>query len=440
MFLENFFLFISAFILIVAFRRDSNNFLFTPVKLFVFASFLYLIIPGFYLLNFALEGAFWRLNPRFILHENLGILIFIITFFIIFGSVRKIKLPLFNKDFNSNIISVVIILLVLSLYAKYEIYNAGAFFLEDKYNDAIHNIPRHILFMNNVHLWGFIIWFVYYFKVCHGKIIRNEYFYYKIISLFYFIVTIGIPIIQGRRFGVIFPILMLMGLYAFYNNIKLSKFIKYGIILFSTFLLITILRFSQSILLSNNNSSDFTNVLATIDSSVFTNLFDGIVGRIGNVYIVLNKIIEYKELKGLSPSFNSFSLSFQGLIPSFLWSEKPELSIGNTLGKELGLISWSNELTGINAGWIGEGYYYSNLLGVVYAAILYAATLAFFSKIANVNYDTGKLIFLMSIVFLISGFQMEIAMTFNNFAKGIASQLVLVYIISSIPAFKLRPN
>lgn len=438
MILENFFLLISSLFLILAFKNEKSSFLFTPKKLFVYVSFLYLIIPGLYLINFSPKSVFWSINLDLVLLQNVCIFLFIFIFLVVYSIVKTVKIPTVNKDFNSNVIYLALFLLICSLYAKSYIYNAGAFFLEDKYSNATNLIPRHITFMNNLHLWGFMIWFVYYFRITEGNILKNKSYFYKFISICYFAITLIIPIIQGRRFGVIFPVLMLVGLSSFYRKFPIKKGIKYGLLIFFIFFIITILRLSQSKIISNDNSYNIETLFSAIDGSVMVNLLDGIVSRLGNVYIVFNRVLEYRIFYGLENSFNSFLLSFQGLIPSFIWSGKPDLSIGNTLGKELNLITWENQLTGINAGWIGEGYYNYGISGVLLAGIFYALTLGLVSKLASTNFDTGKLIFLMYFIFLVSGFQMEIAMTFNNFVKGVAVQLLLVLMFTRIPAFKLK--
>lgn len=439
MIIENLLLVCSTLILFIAYKLDKSNFIFTPLKLFTFVSLLYLILPGFYLINIKPESIFWSLNKNFILLENISILIFITIFVFIFKTIEIIKIPTYRKNFNSNIILLSIFFLILSVYAKIYMYQSGAFFLEDKYNDSINNIPRLITFLNNLHLWGFMLLFIYYFRITNGKIFKNKFYTYKYLAFIYFLITIIVPILQGRRFGVIFPILMLLGLYSFYNKMQLFKLSKYVILILIVFILITMLRLTQSVMLSKGmDSGDILGVFTAFDTSILSVLFDGIIGRLGNVYIVLNRIIEYKVTHGLEPVFNSFSLAFQGLIPAFIWPDKPDLSIGNILGKELNLINVENVLTGINAGWIGEGFYNNDILGVVQASSLYAVTIGIMYKIIDKNYDTGKLIFLMYFIFLFSGYQMELAMTFNNFLKGSIIQILIVITVTSIPAIKLK--
>jgi oligosaccharide repeat unit polymerase len=437
MILENIVLFIDALVLILVYLLDKNKFIFSPIKLFILVTFLYLILPGFYFINIKSESVFWHLNKNYILLENMAIFVFIVTFIFMFIAINKIRLPTLRKNLNSNIIPFTIILLLLSIYAKYYMYKMGVFFLEDKYNNAVNKVPRIIKFLNNVHLWGYMMLLVYYFRITNGRVFKNKFYFYKLLVLIYFLITILIPILQGRRFGVIFPFLIFFGLYAYYNRINFLQLIKYAFLIFILFTVTTIIRLSQSILLSKHievhSISDF---LSLFDFATVNVLIDGIISRIGNVYIIFNRIIEYKLSYHLNPIFNSFALAFEGLIPNFLWYNKPSLSIGNTLGKELDLININNVLTGINAGWIGEGFYNLNLLGVALAAFLYAFTIGFFYKIVDKNYDLGKLIFLMYLIFLFSGYQMELAMTFNNFVKGCLIQISLILIITSFPQIK----
>jgi oligosaccharide repeat unit polymerase len=167
----------------------------------------------------------------------------------------------------------------------------------------------------------------------------------------------------------------------------------------------------------------------SLNSTSIENLiFEAILTRVSNSYIILNKVIEY----GYKTGFDSFSLSLIGLIPSVFLDNKPNLSIGNKFGKELGLINAKNVTTGINPGWIGESYYNYGLIGVIFGGIIFSFLIGYFFKKSNFSYDSSKLLLIMLFVFIFSGFQMEIAASLNNFLKGFLLLILISRLFSRV--------
>ena len=165
-----------------------------------------------------------------------------------------------------------------------------------------------------------------------------------------------------------------------------------------------------------------------IDLETITIALNAVLSRVFNPFVILNKIIGF----GANYDFKSFELFFIGLVPSFLYSNKPILSIGNDVGKKLNLINQGNHNTGINPGWIGEGYYNFDLIGVILSGFLFSFLGSYISKKIHLGYDSAKIISFFLLIFIFSGLQMEIAASSNNFIKGIIVITILTSILKRV--------
>ncbi|MEP2348441.1 MAG: O-antigen polymerase [Algoriphagus sp.] len=409
-----------------------SNFIFTPIKLFILVTFLYLILPSIIIPNFFPVSLFWSYNSELIEKNHAVILIFIIFFLLPYRLFSRFKFPEINFNFNNNAFLLSIFFLLISIIVKAYMINQGMFFIEDENMIELNSLPRFVRLFNNLHLWGLMIFTISYFKnrfvnKFSSSVIINYLFY------FYFIFTLSIPLLQGRRFGVLFPIITVLVIYLYYNHVKFSKLLKYGTYLSLIFLTITIFRQAQIFSIANTYTFNLSTIFASIQFLDIDFLIESSLSRIFNVYVKLNRVIEFSFDNTYTPFYNPFRLAFTGLIPSFLWSDKPNLSIGNSLGKELGLLHSSNDLIGINVGWIGEGFYHSGIFGVVLAALLFSSSIVILVKIFNNRYDSGKVVLLMYVIFLISGYQMELAFSFNSFFKGSIFLIFILYILSKLP-------
>ncbi|GMQ23420.1 hypothetical protein Aoki45_01020 [Algoriphagus sp. oki45] len=432
---------ITAFSLIcfwIFWLRDQkvNKYIFSPVKLFIIASFIYLILPSIIIPNFFPVGLFWRINMSVIPLNHFVIFVFNFIFLFFFTLLSKLRFYKINFDFSNNALYLSVLFLILAIFAKVYMINSGLFFVEDDNMVEVVNVPRFIRLFNNLHLWGFMIITIMYFKTNYNPNI-SSFNKTKFIFYFYFLFTAIIPFLQGRRFGVLFPIIIVLSIYFIYNIISKRKIFIYSSIVFSIFLLMTLFRQAQIFSLSYYNSVDIFSIFKSISHLDNNFLVESFSSRLFNVYINLVRVIEFVESSYYTPFYNPFYLAFIGLIPSIFWSSKPGLSIGNALGKELSLIHQNNDLIGINIGWIGEGYYFAGIIGVIFSSLLFCVSIIFFYKIVNYQSDSGKIVILMYVIFLISGFQMELAFTFNSFFKGNFILLSLLFFSSRFKSIKI---
>lgn len=387
----------------------------SPIKILGVALAIYYTIPAIFLGCFDYKGRFFTTNPNLYSYQNFVIIAFLVsllatTFLITKKQIRSIN---YNYD-NLKVRTFSLILIVIGLSVKLFLYNKGLYSLEDVYNKDYLKIPRHLIFLRNIDLWGF-----YILSTLIPKYLwKRSKYKLKLIYFGYLFFIVGFSIIQGRRSGAIIPVFIFMLSYSSFFKIKVKSIVL-------TFITIIIL-----ISITTFNRISEAGIKTNIKQAAPV-LIDAVFTRLSNSYIILNKIID----TGPTYKFTSFSSTITGLVPSFLYKDKPSISIGNKIGKELGLINIKNVKTGINPGWIGEGYYNYGLLGVIISGSVLAILMYFFFHTAkSVEYDSARLFRIMIFILLITGFQMEIAASANNYLKG---TLMMIFITGFIPRLKL---
>jgi len=423
---------LALFISVFASVRAGERHLFSPFRAYTLVFLGYVYLPAIYLKTVGLSSEFWQLYPQNFFMTDLSFLLFTVIFVFVGMLAYKSKVRgALGFYFGSNVIPLSLVLLLFSFVGQGYLIVNGSFFLEDKFGKDVVDIPRWVSFIRNLHLYGFVFLAIYSARLTLGWKYRVRKISHRIVFVIYLIYTIGMPIVQGRRFGVLFPILVLWVLAAFYRRFTLGKILSFGGIVMVAFAIITLLRLAQTVAFMTGIDvwSNVFVILDMVDSDLLSQLFDGVIGRIGNIYIITNRVVHYVSDVGVTPAFNSFELAFIGFVPAFLLKNKPPLSIGNELGKQIDAISAHNVVTGINAGWVGEGYYNAGLFGVFVSAVMFSIATFGMNLIGNYKTDAGKLVFIGIFTFIISGWQMEIAFTVNNLIKGVFLQLIMTSVL-----------
>lgn len=396
------------------YKINKDPFNRSPLKIFSIATLIFYTLPAVVIGVFPFEGEFFKINRELLAYQNLIIIIFLLIVWITSLIIPNSKKKFVNYNFReTKVIIISIFLLVIGNATKLYLFQLGMYSLQDGFNQSYKDIPRVLIFLRNLDLWGFIFLSIIICKNLHLK----KYNFIKLIYFLEILFLIGFSIIQGRRTGAIIPLVIFILSYSFYYKLKLKKTLVPIIILFSLTLVTTFNRIVES---GNFFNSETRNLI-----------FEAIFTRLGNTYTMLNKVIDY----GYKSNFFSFELSLTGLIPSFLLIDKPSLSIGNEFGRELGLININNVNTGINPGWIGESYYNYGILGIIVGALVFSFLINYFHKKSLFIYDSSKIFLIMLFLFNFSGYQMEIAASLNNFLKG---YLILILISGLIPRFTIR--
>lgn len=399
---------------LIVYKFDNESFNRSPLKMFSIATAIFYTLPAVVIGVFSFKSMFFNINREFLPYQNLIIIIFIIVVLITSFIIPTSKKKFVNYNFRENKVLIIsFVLLLIGNITKVYLFNSGMYSLEDTFNQSYKDIPRLLVFLRNLDLWGFIFFSIIF---CKNLPTRKSYLI-KFIYYSEILFLVGFSIIQGRRTGAVVPIIIFILSYSFYYKIKLKKILAPIIISLTLILLTTFNRLADAGTFSNSQIRDL--------------IFEAVFSRLANTYIILNNVIDF----GYKSNFHSFELSIVGFIPSFFLSDKPNLSIGNEFGKELGLININNVTTGINPGWIGESFYNYGIIGVIVGAIIFSFLINYFYKKSYFINDSSKIFLVMLFLFIFSGYQMEIAASLNNFLKG---YLILIFISGFIPRFTFR--
>lgn len=412
---------VSIFLFFILHRKSH---FFHPPKLITLFNLLFVILPAIWIFYLFPETDYYQARVDKSQKTLLLFFIFFITFqcfWLLFG---KLKFKTHEINIDSNIQIATFLLLLVSVCAKFYLFLNGQYFFEEKYAE-VEKIPAIVTFLNNLYLIGLSVYIVYYYKSKEITEPSKSFFRFMMFS------TIFIALLEGRRFGVIYPLILVLLAQAYFTKISYKRLFKFGMVMTFFFLVVTGMRISQATFFSKADTSDFNTLrmIGQLKEVQLQSITSSFVSRVGNHLVVTSEIIHQFEENHLQPTHNAILLSFQALIPRAFWPEKPSLSIGNKLGRELNLIHAKNDRTKINPSWVGDAYYSLGYLGVFIAAILMSSvtriSLAFFSKGSMMQ----AIILAQSFILLTSGFQMELAISLNNFIKFFIFLIFLIFLL-----------
>lgn len=210
------------------------------------------------------------------------------------------------------------------------------------------------------------------------------------------LITIALGLLEGRRTAVALPILVLLVIAIVRGNRRAIRWCVALIPLAVTlFLIATWMR--------TDTEAEYL-----ADASIMEIAVDAVVGRLGNPLLILAPILD--DVGSSTRSFDPHT--FQSLLsslPNFSLIDPPfTTGFGNEFGRTMGLLSDTNDFTGINSGWVGEFY----MLGGPAAVAIGAAALGYLTLFAwhlvAPNSVAATFLRVMVCVFVVSGFQMEV--------------------------------
>ena len=426
---------ITVFIFLLLYQKQSFM---HPAKLITYFNLFFVLLPSVWIFDFSPQTNFYNVVVDSKEKTLLLFYIFYMTFQLVWLMFGSLKIKSANFIIRPNIKLLAVTLIFISLATKIYLYNIGYHLTEDKYESAA-KIPAVLKYINNFYLIGFSLFVVYYYKI---KAVSETPAPTMIFSAM-MAICIAIAIFEGRRFGVIYPILLVVAAQAYFGIFNYRKLFKIGMIMISLFLIVTALRLSQAVQFASGLDETDINIASMAKSSIdleYTEVLNSIVSRIGNHIIVTNAIVDQIDSGKIEPSYNALSLAAYSIIPRMFWREKPSLSIGNTIGKELGLIHQKNERTKINPSWVGDAYYSLGYTGVVLAAVIFSILLRVPRILFRQNTHLGGLVSAQSMLLIISGFQMELAFSLNNYIKYFILVAFILFILelTSMKSLKFK--
>ncbi|WP_156168833.1 O-antigen polymerase [Photobacterium aphoticum] len=312
--------------------------------------------------------------------------------------------------------------LAISYASKFQLFISGSLIIEDKYAE-VQNISSSVKYFSNFDIALFPIVAALFFDKKENNITIKAIFWVTLSIMIIY------AVIQGRRFGIIYPLLITFIIHSIYNGIKTKKTILFISLSASVFFSMTAIRLSQAqAVVETGESISVMSAIKNIDDDILDNLTQSLISRIGNPYIMLNHVSYHKNELYREPFYNVATHAMTSVVPRIFYPEKKPISIGNEFGKEIGVISINNHITKINPGWPAEVSYSYGLIGVSLFFFFTIGMIKLAYQYFNVNNHIGIIVYASLFTFVFSGFQMEFAFAFNTLIKTIFVLFVICFI------------
>lgn len=225
--------------------------------------------------------------------------------------------------------------------------------------------------------------------------------------------TIGVGLLEGRRTAVVLPIIVFLALALIAGRRALALRLLWFLPVFvGLFALTTYLRVT-------------TGDVPDLDEEVLVIAGDAVVGRLGNALLVLDPVLDHMQTERV-PLDPRTPYAVLAQLPNFGLLDPPfETGFGNEFGRSLGLLPDDNDFTGINSGWIGELL----LLGGLPAVFVGGAALGMLAAggwhLVAAAHPAGLFLRVMVVIFIVSGFQMEVAFPIGSLLRAALIALVI---------------
>jgi hypothetical protein len=236
--------------------------------------------------------------------------------------------------------------------------------------------------------------------------------------------TIGLGLIEGRRTAVMLPFVVFIAVALVTGRRRLV-----WKVLMTAPLFVALFAFATYDRLPRGED---------IDEDVLVIGGDAVVGRLGNPLLILAPVLEQRE-SAARPFRPQTLRSVAAALPNLGLVKPPfEHSYGNEFGQQLGVLPPDNDYTGINSGWIGELL----LLGGFPALLLGGAVLGWLAatcwQLVSVTHPAGVFLRVMVMIFIVSGFQMEVAFPIASLLRATALALGLALAEAAVASARWR--
>lgn len=392
------------------------------LKLLLSAVTIYCVLPLPWIV-WRPEGIFYTFNLHLLIEISIIFGVFLAAWSI--GAYIGRRQPLFQSSERSKRSAQTIgMWLVFATLCCSTLANGFLFSIDALTIDEITGRPRIPILtaLGSAHIFGLIYSACLLFST--EKQERSKWLSLLIAATLLF--TIGIGLIEGRRTAVILPLVIYLTLAIISGRTAtLKKFLIISPAFVALFGFTTYFR--------TTGAED-----SYLEEDVLFIAGDALVGRIGNALLILDPILDHRkdELNQLDPKTLSalfFNLPHFGLVrPPF------ETSFGNELGQQLGLLPPENDFTGINSGWIGELILNGGLAAVAIGGVLLGGLATFAWDLLPQSSSPGLFLRVMVVIFVISGFQMEIPFPIISLLRALFIALTLIWLENKICRWRAR--
>ena len=382
-------------------------------RLLLLAIGLYVVLPLPWIL-WRPEALFYRFDLDKLPAIALAGLVFVVGWMV--GEALRLRGDRFAADAAADdprwpaATGAILLALACSLAANLVLYSMGALTIDESTGRA--RIPV-VTTLASAHIFALIYSGCLIFTSRAPRLPRGM----LVLALLSVAATVGVGLVEGRRTAVVLPIVVYIALAIVSGRRRLLR-----ALLWTTPVFIALVAFTTYSRTTVNEDA------ADIPDAAWLIAGDAAVGRLGNPLLILDPILDNirQERQPLDP--RTLQSVFADL-PNFGLVNAPfETGFGNELGRDLGLLPPDNDFTGINSGWIGELLMVGGHAAVFVGAVVLAFLAASAWQLISVAHPAGLFLRVMTVIFVISGFQMEVAFPIASLVRAAAIALVLAFL------------
>lgn len=310
--------------------------------------------------------------------------------------------------------------LLCSLAANVALYAMGALTIDEA--TGRQRVPG-LTALGSAHIFALIYSGCLLFSVDAGSRSRTT----VVLAVASVMATVGVGLVEGRRTAVVLPVVVYIALALVTGRRRVLRILLWTTPIF--FALVALTTYSRTTVGDDVDIPDSALLIGG----------DALVGRLGNPLLILDPILEniQVERKPFQPHTLRSALA---ALPTFGLVPPPfETGFGNELGRDLGLLPEDNDFTGINSGWIGElllsGGFPAVLLGGAALGLLAATAW----QLIAAEHPAGLFLRVMVVIFVLSGFQMEVAFPIASLVRATAIALTLALLERGVAAAFKEP-
>jgi hypothetical protein len=224
--------------------------------------------------------------------------------------------------------------------------------------------------------------------------------------------TLVLGLIEGRRTAVILPLVVYAVIVVISGRKRVLKPLMFAVPAFAVLVLVA--TYNRAIVNADMDDGDLPLLVG-----------DAVVGRLGNPLLMLDPVLEHRATESVPFNPRTWQ-SIAATLPTLGAVPAPfENGFGNEFGHQMGLLALYNELTGINSGWLGELLLYGGIPALVVGGLALGSLAASCWNLISLTNPAGVFLRVMVFIFIVSGFQMEVAYPIGSLLRALVIALVI---------------
>lgn len=356
-----------------------------------------------------------------LVNSNFIILVFTITLAIFTFAWSKKKVDNHNFKFdkyylsNSNKYFTIFLLLLISYTMKLYLISLGAWFMYEQIDLKQFPLLNTVNLLSNLDL--LVLFYIVYLKT-HNRLTK----YYLNIFIFAIVTSGFFAILATSKEKVLILFIPVIIMFFFLKK-KLLPLVLISLLLmnlgsFFDYMMFMRINQSQEVIQS---TLEFFNEKKHEKSIFDDNMFYRL-----DYQTVVARVVKINDLFPSDYKFDYID-NFIGLIPRFIWEDKPDIGLDmNRIGHELGLVHRNDYATALGVTSVGVSYYEMGIIGVILLAAITSYLLIAIYRNLNENYWVGFLLsYMLTITLVRNG-------TFTDILPALIKSFIVFYLIALV--------